>query len=92
MTPCGAAREVMDWCRRRLAQNQQSAFRIPANLTFVSVRLLEERAKLFDADFHSLTLAFNRARSAPLPLDRLGLSSLTTGVLLTIHLTERRRQ
>ena len=29
---------------------------------FVTVRLLEERAKLVDADFHLLALAFNRAR------------------------------
>jgi hypothetical protein len=30
---------------------------------FVTVRLLEERAKLVDVDFHSLALAFNRARA-----------------------------
>ncbi len=29
---------------------------------FITVRLLKERAKLLDADFHLLTLAFNRTR------------------------------
>jgi hypothetical protein len=40
------------------------------------MRLLEERAKILDADFRLLALGFNRARASPIKLPEWGAVAL----------------